>query len=309
MTTQDCHPKDCRNDGEGRIKCATVSAENLDAVVKSYEDYFDYHVVDKGMVSDIQAAHWGARDMAGSAQVVMGPKSGTEVYIRIVENNDLPDYEPLKTYGWNAIEITVRDVEALHEKLKNSPFDIIGVPTYLDFSDKIYPMQAVGLANDAFYLNQVRGNLPDYDLPMARSFVDHTFIMVLATPDMNEAIKFYVDNFGWDQGNAYFVKYSVINEAFNLPEETPHHLSMTCNGRIVNNEIDQYPPETIERPCAPGRLAPGIAIASFIVDDLDRVKAKLITAPVRLDMPPYHGRRSACCVGNAGELIELIEAT
>ncbi|VAV94594.1 hypothetical protein MNBD_ALPHA01-2034 [hydrothermal vent metagenome] len=307
MTTQDCRPKDCRNDGEGRIKCATVSAENLDAVVKSYEDYFDYHVVDEGMVSDIQAAHWGAGGMAGNRQLVMGPKSGTEVYIRIVENNDLPDYEPLKTYGWNAIEITVRDVEALHENLKNSPFDIIGVPTYLDFSDKIYPMQAVGLAGDAFYLNQVRGNLPDYDLPMARSFVDHVFIMVLATPDMDAAIKFYVDNFGWDQGNAYFVKYSVINEAFNLPEETPHHLSMTCNGRIVNNEIDQYPPETIERPCAVGRLAPGIAMTSFIVDSLDRVKAELITAPVRLDMAPYNGRRSACCVGNAGELIELIE--
>lgn len=309
MTTQDCRPKDCRSDGEGRIKCATVSAADVDAVISSYEKYFGYRVIDQGQVSPSQATAWGTPAMAGSRQVIMGPESGSEVYIRIVENEGLPAYEPLKTYGWNAIEITVRDVEALHENLKQSPFEIVGEPTYLDFSDKIYPMQAVGLADELFYLNQVRGNLPDYDLPMARSFVDHTFIMVLATPDMDEAIKFYVDNFGWDQGNAYFVKYSVINEAFNLPEETPHHLSMTCNGRIVNNEIDQYPPETIERPCAPGKLAPGIAMTSFIVDDLDRVKADMITAPVRLDMAPYHGRRSACCVGNADELIELIEAT
>lgn len=299
---------DCRTDGEGRIKCATVSASNVAAVVSSYQDFFAYKIIEDNIVSPDQAQAWGAGDMAGKRQVLMGPESGTEVFIRIVENDQMPDYEPLKTYGWNAIEITVSDVEALHENLKPSPFEVIGVPTYMDFSDKIYPMQAVGLANEAFYLNQVRGDLPDYDLPMARSFVDHTFIMVLATPDMNDAIKFYTDNFGWDQGNAYFVKYSVINQAYDLPEETPHHLSMTCVGRIVNNEIDQYPDATIERACTEGKLAPGIAMVSFIVEDMDKVKASLISDPIRLDMAPYNGRRSACCVGNAGELIELIEA-
>ena len=303
MTSQDC-----RTDGEGRIKCATVSAADVTAVVNSYTEYFDYKIIADSIVSQEQAAGWGATEMVGKRQVVMGPASGTEVFIRIVENDDMPDYEPLMSYGWNAIELTVHDVEALHENLKTSPFDIIGVPTYLDFSDKIYPMQAVGVAQEAFYLNQVRGNLPDYDLPMARSFVDQTFIMILATPNMNDAIKFYTENFGWAQGNEYFVKYSVINSAFDLPEETPHYLSMTCVGRIVNNEIDQYPEATIERPCRANKLSPGIAMTSFIVEDMDKVKAPLIAAPVRLDMAPYNGRRSACCIGNAGELIELIEA-
>ncbi len=303
MTSQDC-----RTDGEGRIKCATVCATDVTVVASSYSDYFGYKFIEDSIVSQQQATHWGATGMAGKRQVIMGPESGTEVYIRIVENDDMLDYEPLTTYGWNAIEITVSDVEALHENLKTSPFEIIGVPTYMDFSDKIYPMQAVGLANEAFYLNQVRGDLPDYDLPMARSFVDQTFIMVLATPDMDDAIKFYTENFGWAQGNAYFVKYSVINKAFDLPEETPHHLSMTCVGRIVNNEIDQYPEATIERACAANMLPPGIAMTSFIVEDMDKVKAPLISAPLRIDTAPYNGRRSACCVGNAGELIELIEA-
>ncbi|MCF8473956.1 MAG: hypothetical protein K9G26_04600 [Emcibacter sp.] len=302
MTSQDC-----RTDGEGRIKCATVSATDVTAVIQSYKNYFAYRVIEDGFVSEDQAAAWGATGMAGSRQVIMGPESGTEVFIRIVQNDDMPDYEPLKSYGWNAIEITVKDVEALHENLKNSPFHIIGVPTYLDFSDKIYPMQAVGIAKEAFYLNQVRGDLPDYDLPMARSFVDHTFIMILATPDMNNAIKFYTENFGWNQGNAYFVKYSVINQAFDLPEETPHHLSMTCVGRIVNNEIDQYPETTIVRSCRKNKLPPGIAMTSFMVEDMDKVKATLISDPIRIDMAPYNGRRSACCIGNAGELIELIE--
>jgi len=303
MTSQDC-----RQDGEGRIKCATVSATDVGAVMDSYRDFFGYKLVEDRLVSKSQAKSWGTPEMAGCRQVVMAPDSGAQVFIRIVENDDMPDYQPLKSYGWNAIEITVRDVEALHENLKKAPFDIIGVPTWLDFSDKIYPMQAVGAANEVFYLNQVRGNLPDYDLPMARSFVDQVFIMILATPDMDDAIKFYTENFGWNQGNAYFVKYSTINDAFDLPEETPHHLSMTCVDRIVNNEVDQYPPETVERPCAPGRLAPGIAMTSFIVEDIDRVTAKMISDPVRIDIAPYNGRRSACCIGNAGELIEVIEA-
>ena len=299
---------DCRPDGEGRIKCATVSAADVTAVVNSYKDYFGYKIIEDNFVSEAQATHWGATAMAGKRQVVMAPMSGTQVFIRIVENYNMPDYDYLKSYGWNGIEITVRDVEALHENLKQSPFEIIGVPTYMDFSDKIYPMQAVGVANEVFYLNQVRGDLPDYDLPMARSFVDHTFIMVLATPDMNDAIKFYVQNFGWAQGNEYFVKYSVINKAFELPEETPHYLSMTCVGRIVNNEIDQYPEATVPRNCAENKLPPGIAMTSFIVEDMDKVKATLISKPLRIDMAPYNGRRSACCIGNAGELIELIEA-
>jgi len=299
---------DCREDGEGRIKVATVSAPDLDGACKSYQDFFSYHIIDQGTVSQELANAWGTSKMAGKRYITMGPESGSQVYIRLVENDPAPDYKYLKTYGWNAIEITVTDVEALNEKLKNSPFDIIGDPAYLDFSDKIYPMQAVGLADEVFYLNQVRGDLPDYDLPMARSFVDQIFIMILATPDMQKTVDFYRDNLGWSQGNTYNVKYSVINDVFDLPEETPHYLSMTCVGRIVNNEIDQYPDSTVERDCADDMLAPGIAMTSYIVEDLDKVKAPFIAAPITLEMAPYEGRRSACCIGAAGELIELIEA-
>jgi len=132
MTSQDC-----RTDGEGRIKCATVSAADVRAVVNSYQKYFAYKIVADTIVSPDQAQAWGAHDMAGKRQVLMGPESGTEVYIRIVENDNMPDYEPLKSFGWNAIEITVKDVEALNEKLKDSPFDIVGKPALMDFSDKI----------------------------------------------------------------------------------------------------------------------------------------------------------------------------
>lgn len=300
--------EDCRTDGEGRIKAATVSAPDVDAVVASYRDYFGYSVVEDGEVDAQLAALWGTSGMTGRRSVLMAPESGTEVYLRIVQNDPAEGYAPLKSFGWNAIEITVKDCDALHEQLKASPFEVIGVPMLLDFSDKIYPMQAVGLAGEVFYMNEVRGNLPLFDLPMARSFVDQIFIMILSTPDMQKAVDFYTENIGWAQGNTYFTKYSVINNAFDLPEETEHYLSMTCVDRIVNNEIDQYPEGTTERATNPGMLPPGIAITSFIVESLDAVKAPFISPPIAVDHAPYNGRRTACCLGSVGEIIELIEA-
>ena len=142
---------------------------------------------------------------------------------------------------------------------------------------------------------------------MAQSFVDHIFIMVLATPDVKKAMQFYVDAFGWTEGKTFHIPYSVINNAFGLPEETKHFLSMSCNGRVVNNEIDQYPEGTIIRPRNDGMLEPGIAMTTYMVEDLDKIKVPLMAKPIVLDNVGYAGRRSACCIGSAGELIELIE--
>ena len=298
---------DCKMDCEGRIKAAVISAAKPDEVAKSYKDYFGYQVVEQGVVTEAEANMWGTPGMKGKKSILMGPESGTQVFFRIIENDKVENYVPLKSFGWNAIEVTVQDVEEIDRQLQDSPFQIIGPPAYLDFSDKIYPMQAVGLADEVFYLNQVKGDLPDYDLPLARSFVDQIFIMILASPNMNEAIKFYTEKLGWSQGNAYFTKYSVINNAFDLPEETPHHLSMTCVGRDVNNEVDEYPEGTTERPCTPGLLPPGIAMVSYTVTDLDSLDIDFFSPPRILEHAPYNGRRVAACRGNAGELVELIE--
>ena len=294
-------------DVEGRIKIATVSAPDIDATYKCYRDHFSYKIIEESNVSEEQAAAWGTPKMLGRRQIIAGPESGAEVYIRLVQNDEVPEYEYLKAYGWNAIEITVKDADLLHEKLKDSPFEIIGKPTEFDFSDAIYPMQAVGLSKELFYLNQVRGNLPAYDLPLAQSFVDHIFIMVLATPDVEKAVQFYVDAFGWAEGNTFHIPYSVINNAFELADDTKHFLCMSCNGRVVNNEIDQYPKGTIIRPRNDGMLEPGIAMTTYMVEDIDKVNVSLLSEPTTFSSAGYNGRRSACCIGSAGELIELIE--
>lgn len=299
---------DCRPDTEGRIKIATVSAEDVDAVAKSYEQYFGYLRFEDAAVSVVQAEAWGAPGMAANRMVIMGPESGSKVYIRFVENKDMPAYQPLRSFGWNAIELTVKDADALNRRLKDSSFSVIGEPALLEFSNTIYPMQAMGLANELLFLNEVRGDMPEHYLPRARSFVDHAFIMILAAPDMQKAIGFYTENLGWSQSSAYCAKYSVINDAHDLPEDTQHQFSMTCVGRDVINEVGQYPETTIERPCRDGMLPPGICMASYIVESLDKVTVDFLAPPRAYAGLPYHGRRAATCVGAAGELVELIEA-
>lgn len=296
-------------DTEGRIKAGTVNTPDLDGSVADYEQWLGYRVVERGLVSDTHAAHWQAPAMAGNRYAVMAPASGAPVYIRFVEGTAVPAYKPLMSFGWASLELTIQDCDGLHEQLKTSPFEIIGEPAYLDFSDAIYPMQAVGRAGEVLYLNQVNGSLPDYDLPLAQSPVDHIFITILATPDMQKGVDFYVKGFGWAQGNTYDVPYSVINNAFGFPEDRSHKLSMNCVGRMVNNEVDQYPAETIVRPQVDGELPPGVSMVSFITDSLDAAHTGALGPAVRLEGHPYDGRQSALFRGSAGELAELIQRT
>jgi hypothetical protein len=300
--------KDCRTDGEGRIKMATISAPDVGACEDAYSRHLGYELIERGTVDETLAASWGTPRQAGSHYLVMGPASGTQVFVRFVESEPVREFVPLRSYGWAALEITVQDADRLNEQLKGSPFEIIGEPTRMDFNDAIYPMQVVGPAGDVLYLNQVNASLPDFDLPLARSLVDHIFITILAAPDMQKGVDFYKAGFGWGQGNSYEIPYSVINNAFGFPAERAHKLTMNCVGRIVNNEVDQYPSETIVRPCNPGMLPPGVSMVSFITESLEKAKVEFLTAPIRMAGQPYDGRRSATCVGAAGELAELIEA-
>lgn len=148
-------------DREGLIKAATISAADAGRLVSLYEEYFDLKVVETDVVSEELASSWGASAMAGQPCFVLASSSGTPVYLRIVQNPDMPNYTPLRTFGWNALKICVADVDALYARLQSSPFKIIGPPAELEFSSIIYPMQAVGPEGEVLFLNEVRDNLPN----------------------------------------------------------------------------------------------------------------------------------------------------
>jgi catechol 2,3-dioxygenase-like lactoylglutathione lyase family enzyme len=298
----------CSGTSHGRVAAATVCVRDLEAVVASYEEHLRYRVAARGSVDADFATLWAAPLQLDRRWVLLGPASGAEVYLRVVEAGpELEPPAPLRTFGWAAMELTIEDADQLHRELLESPFTILGPPQELDFSDRIYPMQAAGVEGEVFYLNQVRGSLPDYDLPVARSFVDELFIAVLAAPDIEASLAFYSEQLGFERGNTYEIPYSLINNAFGLEPTRTHKLAMSCVGRHVNIEIDEYPAEAEARKASQGTLPAGMALVSLFVDSLEAVRAPFLGGVVRLPEPPYLGRRAAVCRGAAGELVELIE--
>jgi len=139
------------------------------------------------------------------------------VPIRLVECESHGDpFRPLRHYGWAALEITIRDADALFAGLTASPFEIIGPPRPLEGMAAIYPGQVVGPDGEVLYLNEVRSDLSDYDLPRADSFVDHIFIVVLAARDLESSLAFYESALAFERGDRYEIPIEVLNRAFDF---------------------------------------------------------------------------------------------
>ena len=67
----------------------------------------------------------------------MSPESSNDFFFRFIEQDIDEDYVPFGTYGWNAAELIVKDVDQSAEKLIGSPFEVIGEPADLSFTDQI----------------------------------------------------------------------------------------------------------------------------------------------------------------------------
>ncbi len=296
-------------DTPGRIKCGTVVTAAFDATLADYRTVLGLAVIETGTVATELAASWGAPASAGKRHALLCHPDAEPGYLRLVEGTTVPGYRPLTTHGWAAYEITVANCDVLFADMPGSGFTVIGEPKLVPGFDNFIPFQVSGRGGEVLYLNQVlKGSMADLDLPQTAARVGHMFIAILAAGDREAAIRFHVEALGFVEGETYVLPYSVINSAFGLPGETTTAITMTRTGRLPGSEIDQYPSAATPRPAPSGELPPGNAMISFIHADLDRVAVPFIAPPVRRDGPLYDGRRSACVVGAAGELIELIEA-
>ena len=292
----------------GPWAASTIAAPDVDAVEKTYTDHLGYWVVERGTVSAAQAISWAAPATTGKKMSLLAPESGKEVLLRIVENERPAAYKPLTSYGWASSELCVQDTDALQERLINTPFEIIGPAADLEMIPEIRAMQVVGLAGEVFYLTMFKEDLPAYDLPTAQSFVDRMFIAVLATDGPEKVQNWYHKHFGIEPGEIAEIKLTLLDDAFGLAErEGDYGLTVITMRARSLIEVDRYPPQTVERPVAPGALPPGNAMMSVLVDSLEALDIKYLSEPVMLPGAPYHGRRSATLKGAMGELLEFIE--
>lgn len=292
------------------LRAATLSVGDLARARDNYAGFLDYEAIEEGALDADLAASWGAPQNAGRRYVVMRPASGTEIFLRLIEQPAHPDYEPLKSYGWSAIEICVQDVLATHDRLRHSPFEVIGPPREIEGLPAIYPMQVKGPDGEIVYLTQIRSDLPAYDLPRATAPIDRLFIFVLACSDMHASIRFAVEKLGLKFGRDMDIVYTMLANAFGTSHEKLYTISTVIHERDVFFEFDQLPPQATPRPQHKGMLPPGVALGTLTLPDFD---ARIGTLADWLIAPPAHhpgavygGRRAATVRGPDGSLFELV---
>lgn len=245
--------------------------------------------------------------MAGRNMVAIQSESGRGALLRFIEGKPAADYAPFRFFGWNALEILVADVNALPHKLKGSPFEILGMPRYLYPSGAIRAMQVRGPSNEFVYLTQINDFPEAQYLPRATTFVDHLFIVILGSDNLERSGDFYEEHFDAKLGEPHEMRLTGVNVAFGLPIETKHKLAVLRLAGKSAIELDGFPKEAKHRTVMPGEIPPGIAMLGFEVDSLDKVKLPWRGPVVRHDAPIYNNRRSAVFVGPSGEWVELIE--
>lgn len=291
----------------GRILGGIVTTPDLAGSIRDYRGMLGLELVDRAQVPDVLAASWGCPDSAGAMMATLVPTSGAHCAIRLVEQDVPDDFRAVSSFGWASYEITVQDVYGWPEKLGGSGFDIIGPPREIEGLPYFVAMQMTGRGREMIYLNEVRMDTPSSDLPKANSPIDHIFIVILATPDRESTVDWYLNKLKLDEGGTYTLEYTMINKAFGLADGTQSSITMVQKARLPIIEVDDYPDAAIIRPGGERRLPGGNALVSLAVDSLDALALDYITPPVaRMEMP-YGGRRAATVFGPAGERLELIE--
>lgn len=293
------------------IRAANLCVADVVVSTALYRDHLAYRVVEEGTISPALAAGWAAPAAADARYSVMQPQSGAPVFLRFIEQAPHPDYRPLRTYGWAAVEICVQDVEAVNARMQASPFEIIGPPRLLDTMPQIYPMQMKGPDGEIVYLTEIRDDPPGMALPRAKSPIDQLFILVLAASDLKGAADWYARVLGFTAGPSVKINYTMLTKSFATPAEQKFEICTVGHARDVFVELDQYPPHATPRPQHADHLPPGVAMASFVLPDFDaRLQAMadfLIAPPTGQTGAIYKGKRAATLRGPDGVLIEVVE--
>jgi len=290
------------------IRCVTLCVADIASARSRYAEWLDYAMVEEGVVTDAVASSWDAPAMSGRRYAVMRPQSGLPVDLRFVETAPLPAFRPLRTFGWSAVELCVRDVHATAARLAGSPFEVIGPPSNVPGLPTIHPMQVVGRDDEVVYLTQILVSGPSTGLPVAHAEIDRAFIVVLACADLDRGVRWCVAQFGVRVVDDLSIPYRMLNRSFDLPTGTMHRLVTCAEGDDIFLELDQYPVAATSRPMRTGELPPGIAITTLEHADIDAIPGPWLTTPVVRTGAVYEGRRVGTLRSPEGALFEVVGA-
>ena len=285
----------------GRITAVTVTSPDLDRVIDIYSKYLNYHLVFSTRVSSQQAKSWDAPKVENAEMIYMSPEGSNDFFFRFIEQSIDSSYVPFGTYGWNAAELIVRDVDESAKKLMDSPFEIIGEPADLSFTDQIRAMQIMGPSKEVLYLTEFKSKLDEFDSPMPRCDIDQTFIVILAGKDIDQMQSFLNEKLSIDKAPPMQSRIRAISKVFNLPEETQYKsAALAIRGQSLI-ELDEMPPEAGPRELTPGCLPSGISIVSFLAHE-----SNFLEETYDSNIPNFKKIQANTIKGTCGELIEIL---
>ena len=285
----------------GRITAVTISSPDLDRVIDIYSKYLNYHLVFSTRVNSHQAKSWNAPNVENAEMIYMSPEGSNDFFFRFVEQTIDSSYVPFGSYGWNAAELIVRDVDESAKKLMDSPFQIIGEPADLSFTDQIRAMQVMGPSKEVLYLTQFKSKLDEFDSPMPRCDIDQTFIVILAGKDIDQMQSFLNEKLSIDKAPPMQSRIRAISKVFNLPEETQYKsAALAIRGQSLI-ELDEMPPEAGPRESISGYLPSGISIVSFLAHE-----SNFLEETYDSNIPSFEKVQANTIKGTCGELIEIL---
>lgn len=287
---------------------ATHTVSSASAAKARFAQWLDYSCAEEGLLPEELALAWGVPASAGKPYVVMQPASGAQVFLRFVEGEVVAAYQPIRSYGWAAMEICVTDVLAVNDRMleDSSPFPVIGPPNRIPGIPTIHPMQVRGPDDETLYFTQILTDDPASGLPQAQSLIDSLFIMVLASPDMRRTAQWFASRLKLDLSEPIAIPYSMISLAFGLPKTGLHEIATASFQGDVFLEFDQYPQEAVERPRIEGALPPGVSICTLLHPDFDSLEVDWLSPPVRREGAIYRGRRCGIALTPEGALLEIV---
>jgi hypothetical protein len=285
----------------GAIRAVTYAAPDLSAVEAAYVGILGYQVFSRSYLDSDLASAWGAPVMAGRPCLTLAPASGEAVFLRFIQSPAARGWRALKSFGWNATEFVVQDVDALATRLEGGPFTVIGPPKGLSRFPTIRAMQAIGPFGECCYFTQVDHTV-GLSLAPALSFVGRVFIVVAAGPDADALFQPY-NAFANATDPPVATPVKIISDAHGLAPDALHRhgLVRLPHGTLV--ELDAYPETATPRAVIDGELSPGMAMVSF---DVEALGAHDFIRPAVHGPAVPGGGAAACLSGAAGELIELI---
>ncbi|MBK7060548.1 MAG: hypothetical protein IPI03_11945 [Rubrivivax sp.] len=284
----------------GPVQCGTLVARDADAVVRAYRESLDLVVISDGPLPKALATAWGQSDLAGARFVVLGADAAdaSTHWLRIIEWPLAEAPLPMRHSGWLALEVLVKDVCALGQRLENGPFTVLGPPRALAVNDNIWAMQVAGPAGETLYLTEVRAPVPPFDLPAPATFTaERLFIPVLSAREHSTAMGWY-EQLSGQAGLRFDTRVSALNAALGLDPEWRRPVGTLQLAGASMIEIDHVPEHSGAPACASG-LPSGLAMVSFHA-------RRDVALPPGTTWQAHGATAVALMQGPAGEWIELL---